>query len=164
MSVIAARVTDKFIEVASDSIISKEELKRTNFTKLIQVNDMIFGGCGSAEELSIFLDFVKEVPTIQFPTTAKIRDLMLEFAKVKELYTGDAKVDNAYIIAIDGSLFEVDGMFVTQITDYTAIGQGESYALAALHLNHSVQEAVKVAADLCCFVAEPINYKYIRKN
>ena len=164
MSVIAARIKDGVIDIACDSIIAKEDLKRNNFKKILQTNKMIVGGCGSAEELSLFFDYAKD-HEVDIATTQGVRDFMLEFAHMKELYTGESKVENAYIIAVETAsgnyLFEVDGMFVTEVTSYTAIGQGESYALAALYFNHSVQEAVQVAAAFSCYVAEPIQYYYM---
>lgn len=164
MSVIAAKIKDGQIDVASDSIIAKDDLKRNNFKKIFRTPSMIFGGCGSAEELSIFFDYAKESDFV-ITDTQSLRDFLLEFSNVKEAYTGDRKIENAYIIAIKdqtgNKLFEVDGMFITEVTDYTAIGQGEAYALAALALNHSVEEAVKVAATFCCYVSEPVNVFHI---
>ena len=59
----------------------------------------------------------------------------------------------------DGSeehVYEVDGMFVQEVKDYTAIGEGEPYALTALYLDHDVVEAVQAACKFSCFVSEPI--------
>ena len=156
MSVIAAKVTNEYIDIASDSIICKDTLKRTNFHKLRHINtDLIVGGCGVAEELSLFFEYAKKY-TPCGDTISDIQDYMLNFSHIKEQYMREPKLECAYLIVFKGHLFEVDGMLVQEIFDYTAIGEGEDYALAALHLNHSVQEAVKVACDLCCYVAEPI--------
>lgn len=155
MSVIAVRINDGKIEVASDSIIIKDDLKRTNFKKLIRTHNMIIGGCGTAEELSMFFDYAQE-HEIEEATTQGVRDFMFDFSRTKGVYTGESKIENAYIIVVDKRVFEIDGMFVSKVQDYTAIGEGESYALAALALGHTVEEAVGVAAKLSCFVAEPV--------
>ena len=161
MSVIAARIKDGVIDIASDSILVKDDLKRNNFKKVLQTSRMIVGGCGSAEELSLFFDYAKD-HQIEAATTQGVRDFLFEFSHTKGVITGDSKIENAYIIAIKkpygNYLFEVDGMFVTEVTSYTAIGQGESYALAALYLNHSVEEAIEVAAEFCCYVEGPVQH------
>lgn len=156
MSVIAAKVTPEYISVAADSILIKEEMKRTtNFPKLIQVNNMIVGGAGCAEELSLFQRFVTE----KKPRAASIegiQDFMRDFDRWKESYTNSTGIDNCYLLVFDNHLFEIDGMFVQEINDYTAIGDGEAYALTALHLGFLTTEAVKVTCDLCASVSEPI--------
>lgn len=164
ISVIAARVTDKYIHVAADSILLKEELKRTeNFSKLISVNNMIVGGCGSAEELSLFQRYA----TYNKPSEGSIfavQDFMKSFSRWKEQYTDSITIDNCYLIVYEHKLFEIDGLFVHEISDYTAIGEGEPYALTALHLGCVATEAVKVTCDLCCYTAEPIiDYFDIKK-
>lgn len=155
MSVIAVKIDSDKITVASDSIIIKDDLKRTNFQKLHDFEHMIVGGCGSAEELSLFFEFAKRSKE-KLTSVYAVQEFMDKFSNCKRAYTDDNKINNAYIIIYDKHVYEVDGMFVQEITDYTAIGEGEAYALAALHLGHSVEEAVQVACDLCCYVSEPI--------
>lgn len=157
MSVIAAKVGADYIQVAADSILIKEEMKRTtNFKKLIQFNDIIAGGAGSAEELSLFFRFIQNLNKPDTATIAGIQDFMRRFNNWKETYTNMTGIDNCYIIVYKGKLFEIDGMFVQEINDYTAIGEGEPYAITALHLGCLATEAVKVTCDLCHSVSEPI--------
>ena len=157
MSVIAAKVTDSYISLASDSIMIKGEQKRIGeFRKLRCVQPgLICGGCGDVEELTLFFAFMNEhKPT---STTIKaVTDLLNDFRQYKFIYTNNDVINNCYLIAFNNYLYESDGMFVREVTTYTAIGEGEDFALAALHLGHSAEEAVKVACDLCVSVAEPI--------
>ena len=53
-------------------------------------------------------------------------------------------------------MFEVDGMFVQEVTHYTAIGEGEPYALTALRLDYDPEYAVKITSELCTYVSEPV--------
>lgn len=163
MSVIAAKVFPDYIEIASDSILIKDDLKKTNFKK-IHTNQLITaGGCGSAEELCLFFTFIEEHEP-RVATVSGILSYMKQFAKWKFDYVNDDTINNCYIIIYKGKLFEVDGMFVQEIKEHTAIGEGEAYALAALHLKHSIEEAVKTACDLSCYVSEPIvKYKINKK-
>ena len=155
MSVIAARIFNNRIEVSADSILIKSDLKRTNFKKLIETNGMIVGGCGAAEELSLFFQYAKE----HNPNTADVEGIvsfMRRFADWKGNINNNDTVENCYIIVYKNKLFEVDEFFVQEITRYTAIGEGESYALAAMYLGHSTVEAVDCACEFCSAVSQPI--------
>lgn len=157
MSVIAAKVGADYIQVAADSILIKEEMKRTkNFSKLIQFNGIVAGGAGSAEELSLFFRFINNLNKPDSATVAGIQDFMRSFDRWKESYTNTTGIDNCYLIVYKGKLFEIDGIFVQEISDYTAIGEGEPYAITALHLGCMPTEAVKVTCDLCHSVCEPV--------
>ena len=155
MSVIAVKVEADKITIAADSIIIKDDLKRTNFQKLRDFGQIIVGGCGSAEELSLFFEFAKRSKD-KLTSVHAVQEFMNKFATCKRAYTDDNKINNAYIIIYDKHVYEVDGMFVQEVKDYTAIGEGEPYALAALYLGHDVVEAVQAACKFSCFVSEPI--------
>lgn len=156
MSVVAAKVYSDKIVVSADSIIVKGWSKRnSNFAKLYQVNGMIIGGCGEAQEMSFMLRFMQ---THQ-PESSSIKDILefiSEFSKWKRELAGDFSVSNSYIMAFGGHLFEIEAMFVHEIKDYVAIGAGEDFATAALYLGNAPEDAVKVACDLSCYVCEPI--------
>ena len=155
MSVIAAKVYEDRIEIAADSILIKDDLKKTNFKKLFNTTQMCVGGCGTAEELTLFFTFV-QTHEPESSTLADIQKFMRRFDEWKEEYVKKCGIENCYLIIYENKLFEVDGMFVQEIKDYTAIGEGEPYALTALHLGYSAEDAVKVSCELCCFVSEPI--------
>ena len=155
MSVVAGKIYEDKLVVAADSIVVRGWSKRTdNFSKLVSINDMIIGGTGSAEEISLLVHFAKT----HRPETASERDVLefiVEFSKWKKDY-GDAAINNEYMIACGGHLFRVSNMFVVEVHNYDAIGAGEDFANAALYLGHDAVDAVKVACNLCCFVAEPV--------
>lgn len=166
MSVIAGKVYNDKIVIAADSIIVKGWSKRNSgFGKLININDMIIGGTGTAEEMSLFFRFAQT----HKPETATEKDILTfitEFASWKHTnYNDNSFLKNTYLIAYDGHLFEIENMFINEIKDFMAIGAGEDYANAALYLGHSPEEAVKVACELCCFVSEPVvKYKMKREK
>lgn len=155
MSVIAVKVASDRIRIAADSILIKDDLKKTNFKKLFKFKDIIVAGCGSAEELSLFFKFAEEFTPASCDING-IRHYMKSFSDVLEDYYNDRKINNDYIIIYKGHVYEVEGMLVQEITDYTAIGEGEAYALAALYLGHDVIDAVEAACKFSCFVSEPI--------
>lgn len=155
MSVIAVKIYKDRIEAACDSIIVKDDLKRSDFLKLRKINDLLVGGCGTAEELCLMFNFAKtEAP--KHATTEYIQEYMRDFSFYVEKYTGERKVENVYILAYGDKVFEIDGMFVQEIESYTAIGEGEPYSLTALELGKDVKTAVKVACKFSCYVSEPV--------
>lgn len=141
--------------LAADSIVVRGGSKAVNEpAKLQAINDMIIGSVGLAEEGVLMTQFAKT----HKPETATERDVtgfMLEFRKWKKDYSDD-KFAGAYLIAYGGKLFYIECMYVIEVKDYFSIGYGRDYGNAAMYLGHSPREAVKVACDLCCFVAEPI--------
>lgn len=155
MSVIAAKVYNDKIIMAADSIICSGYSKRnSNFAKIVEINGMIAGSTGSAQEASIMWHYMQT----HKPASASEKDVLtfiIEFAQWRGNIDG-SKVENVYLLAYQGHLFEIQYMFVHEIHDFHAIGAGEDYANAALYLGHTPRESVKVACELCCFVSEPI--------
>ena len=154
MSVIAGKVYKNKIELAGDSIITRGWSKRNSFVKLMQINDMIIGGCGTAEELSLFFRFA-QTHKPETPTEKDVLTFVVEFATWKKDYDSNT-INNNYLLAIDGHLFEIEHMFINEVKDFSAIGAGEDFANAALYLGHNPKEAVEVACALSCYVSEPI--------
>lgn len=156
MSVIAARVYTDRITVAADSILVKGWSKRNNnFSKILNINGMIVGGTGSAHECGLMWNYMET----HLPASATEKDVLnfvVEFASWKKDFDGSSHVDNIYLMAFDGHLFEINHMFVHEIIDYIAVGAGEDFANAALYLGHTPNEAVKVACELSCYVCEPV--------
>ena len=162
MSVVAAKVTDKDIVIASDSIVIKGSTMRRDFDKLQSLNGIVVGGCGAAEELTLFFEYVK-VNDPPSGSVAAIQEFMKNFYKHKEQFVGENKSECDYLLIINRELYEVEGLYVKEVDDYTAIGEGEPYALTALHLGLSPRKAVEVAADLCCYVSTPIQSYVVSK-
>ena len=71
--------------------------------------------------------------------------------------TYESKLSNEYILVIEKKAFLVEGFFVKEITDYTAIGAGMDFSLSALYLGNSVKESIKAACHLSVYCEEPIN-------
>lgn len=155
MSVVCARVYPGEICIAADSMITKDDLKKTNFEKLRVIEELTVGGCGHAEELSLFFQFVADTEPYE-PTIKGMLQYMKEFSTYKENFTGNKEIENCYLIVYDNKLFEIDGMFIQEVTDYTAIGEGEPYALTAMRLDYDPEYAVKITSELCTSVSEPV--------
>ena len=57
---------------------------------------------------------------------------MSEFQDWMNNKTGESKLSNQYILIIEKKAFMIEGFFIKEVTDYTAIGAGMDFALSAL--------------------------------
>ena len=157
MSVVAARVYKDKIIMAADSIIVRGWSKRTDhdIVKINEINGMIVGGTGYAQELSLMWQYMATHKPAS--TTEKdVLSFIVEFSQWKRNLIGNGNVDNTYLMAYDGHLFQIEEMLVYEVSEYSAVGAGQDFANAVLYLGNSPRDAVKVACELSCFVAEPI--------
>lgn len=158
MSVVAVKLYADKIEMSADSIIvcgSRKELYYGHHTKINQINDMIIGTAGHCEESSLMWIYAKN----HRPAAATEKDVLefiMEFSDWKRGRTGNSNLDNQYLLAFGGKVFHIQNYMVLEVDKFSAIGAGADYALAALYLEKSAPEAVKVACELSCFVSEPI--------
>lgn len=164
MSVVAAKVLEDKVVMAADSILVKGCSKRnSNFAKIAGINGMIVGGVGYAQEISLMWHYMQTHKPAS-PTEKDVLSFIVEFSQWKQGAVGNSQVENSYLLIYQGHLFEIEYMFVHEISDYIAIGAGEQFANAALYLGHTPREAVKVACDLSCYVSEPIIEYSMRKE
>ena len=159
MSVVVCKIGKDKIEMASDSIVVQGWTKLNNaqnkVVKMMKYNDMILGGCGNADEMSLFFHYMK-THTIESMDEKSVLDFAIEFRRWKNDLTGDNSFVNPYIIAYKGKAFAIEGMLVFPIDDHYAIGAGQDYASGALYMGATPKEAVKAACELCAMVCEPI--------
>lgn len=161
MSVVCVKVYKDKIIFAADSICVRGYTKTTkDFSKLEEINGMIIGGVGFAEETNLLFMYAQTHKPL-FASEKGLSDFIFEFYKWKSELNIGFSSQNSYIIGYEDKAFYVENMLVKEITDYQAIGAGMEYALAVLWLGHTPKEAVKVACELCCYVAEPIVCKEI---
>lgn len=157
MSVVAVKITKNKIIVGADSIlVSGWTQEKDKLAKLNKVNDMIIGDVGDAQEGGLFLLYCKT----RKPKDASVDSLMefiSEFQTWMTSKTTETKLHNQYIIVLGGKAFIMEGFFIKEITEYTAIGAGMDFALSALYLGNSVKESIKAACHLSVFCEEPIN-------
>lgn len=157
MSVVAAKVYKDKIVMAADSIVVRGWSKRTDhdIVKINEINGMIVGGTGYAQELSLMWQYM----ATHKPASATEKDVLsfiVEFSKWQRDLIGNGSVDNTYLMAYDGHLFQIEDMLVYEVSEYSAVGAGQDFSNAVLYLGNSPRDAVKVACELSCFVAEPI--------
>ena len=163
MSVVAVKVEKDKITIGADSIlVSGWTQEKDKLAKLNKVNDMIIGDVGSAQEGALFLMYCKTRKPREASVEALV-EFMSEFQDWMAKKVDITKLDNQYVIILDRKAFMMEGFFIKEVTDYTAIGAGTDYSLAALYLGNSVKESIKAACHLSIYCEEPINIMEIKK-
>lgn len=163
MSVVAVKVTNKKITIGADSIIAFGwTQEKDKLAKLEEVNGMIIGSVGVAQEGALFRVFCRT----RKPRAADVEsivDFMSDFQDWLKNKIDDSTIENGYILVFDKKVFNIEGFYVKEVTDYTAIGAGMDFALAALYLGNSVEESIKAACHLSVYCEEPVNMFYVEK-
>jgi ATP-dependent protease HslVU (ClpYQ) peptidase subunit len=163
MSVVAVKVTKNKITIGADSIlVSGWTQEKDKLAKLGEVNGMVIGDVGDAQEGALFMVFCKTRKPREASVDALV-EFMSEFQDWLNKKIDETKLNNQYIIVFDGKAFLMEGFFIKEITDYTAIGAGMDFALAALYLGNSVKDSIKAACHLSVMCEEPVNIIEIEK-
>ncbi|MEL6939694.1 MAG: hypothetical protein AAFO84_10935 [Cyanobacteria bacterium J06598_1] len=160
MTVIAARKTSDAIVFAADTLISDGFSKVTSseliFAKLFEQNEMVIGTTGDCYEGTMMELFSRNHKPVNSTRLGMI-DFLVEFKEWIRKKEGGYSPKNGFLIAFDQKLFRiVQGLDVYEIHEFDAIGAGQDFAKAALHLGHTPNEAVKVACKLSLYCSEPI--------
>lgn len=160
MTVIAARKTKDTIIFASDSILVAGYLKATEkeviYNKLFQQNEMVIGSTGTGYEGTMMELFSRNHRPVDGNRLSVI-DFFVEFREWINKRDAGYAPENDYLIAYDKKLFRTyGGLDIYEVPEFEAIGSGEDFAKAALHLGHTPREAVEVACKLSIYCSEPI--------
>jgi ATP-dependent protease HslVU (ClpYQ) peptidase subunit len=160
MSVVACKILENGYEISADSILvfgsTQEKGEVRKFSKLFEANEVVVGGVGEAEELSLLQLFISTAKPYE-ETERAVLEFISSFNTWKKERTGSALTDaNEYLLGFRGKSFNICGWNVNQITKFHAIGAGMNFALAALHLGHDTRSAVEVATELSIYCEKPI--------
>lgn len=163
MSVVAVKKDLTKISISADSILMSSQTNlnspgspnQKSFTKIFSINKMIIGVVGDAEDCGLMAIFA-ETHNPKVPDIDSVTKFIVEFRKFKQELGGNVNSCSDFILCYQGHVFDIQGLMAMEIKTYFAIGAGEEYAMAALYLGHSTEEAVEVTCDLCCYVDKPI--------
>lgn len=159
MSVVAVKVTGNGYTVAADSIgvlgYTQTKGENLNMVKLKEVNSIVIGGVGYAEETNLLCLFC-ETRKPETNSASSLLTFLSEFSDWKYKKTGKYYGGNSYIIGIEDKVYSVMSYEIDLITSYWAIGAGMDFALASLYLGHTPEEAVATAIELSVYCENPI--------
>ena len=163
MSVVAVKVEKNKITIGADSIlVNGNTQEKDKMAKLFQNEWMVVGDVGEAQEGALFQIFSKTRKPRESSVEA-ITEYLFDFFTWKKEKTDSTELNNDYIIIFEKKAFLVEGFYVKEIKDYYAIGAGMDFALAALYLGSTVDEAIKTACHLSILCEEPVNIIEIKK-
>lgn len=161
MSVVAARRYADRIVFSADSIRVSGHLRETSRVtgdergKLFEMNDLVIGGVGLIMELSFMQIFTRNHKPAA-PTVEAVLDFIVEFYSWAASKDSSFGKRNDYLLGIEGEIFRIcDSYLVERINEFSAIGAGEYFALTAMYLDKSPEEAVNIANELCVYCSGP---------
>ena len=161
MTCVAAKIVEDQIHIAADSMVTGwgtwDITAQAKFSKIERVDDhYVLSGSGDREDVSLFFLYAK---THKIPDLVNMRTLvewLRDYSKWRKDTTGSWTAPGNILVAHPDGLFEIVDYDVAESDSYITLGSGAVEAAAALHLGHSVEEAVGVACDLNCFCNYPI--------
>src|SRR6056300_634267 len=102
MSVVAVRVKKNKIVIGADSIlVSGWTQEKDKLAKLNEVNGMVIGDVGDAQEGALFLIFCKTRKPREASVDALV-EFMSEFQDWLNNKIGEVKLENQYVIVLEG--------------------------------------------------------------
>jgi ATP-dependent protease HslVU (ClpYQ) peptidase subunit len=159
MSVIAVKIDGDTIHIAADNADVWGDTVTQTGDKLWHIggyySGRVLGAVGSSAVGLLMKHFLTHVDNTRLNTEAGWLDTALRFRQHCAGYGLNAD-DASFIVVENGKVWRLSGVHVTQVITHEAIGAGRPYALAALHLDHDVTDAVGVACDLNKQCARPI--------
>lgn len=158
MSVVAVKVYPNRIEMSADSIIVSGGRKETYFgghAKMRKINDMLIGTAGSCEEESLMWLYAQNHRPLS-NSEKDVLEFFVEFVDWKKDKASTSTLSNHYLFVYGGKAFHIENFLVLEVDNFSAIGAGSDFALAALYLDREPAEAVRVACKLSCYATEPI--------
>jgi len=152
MSVVAVKKTAKEITISADQQRTWGDGKDAREkAKLFQENGMVWGCCGTSDEIAMLKIFTKN-HTPKAANADGILDFLAEFGDWMRKKDSSARVQNHSILVYEQRIFCAFGLAVEEIEKFAALGSGMFCALAALELGQTTEKAVGIAKkfDLYC--------------
>jgi hypothetical protein len=152
MSVLAVRVLEDSIEIASDSLVTYGMRVQSEIEdcKLFKISDnFIIGGVGYLRDLSL----MKMFATDSKPSDNSYKSIFLYVSDyisyIKKHYDEYSPEDSIYYVIYDGKCYRIDGGYdIQEVTDIDSIGSGYESANAILLYGGNVVDAVKIACQV----------------
>jgi hypothetical protein len=117
MSVVAVKVTKDKITIGADSIlVSGWTQEKDKLAKLNEINGMIIGDVGDAQEGALFLIYCKTRKPREASVEALV-EFMSEFQDWMSSKIDETKLENQYIIVLEKKAFMMEGFFIKEVTD-----------------------------------------------
>ncbi len=160
MSVIAVKNFGDKIVIAADSQITRGDAK-SKHSKLFynEKNNLLWGASGYCREISTFEIFL-HTRLVTLTSEDEIYSMFLDFINFKKDFVGEKTLlENSYLMVSGDKAFysSQDGWIIgINSGEFEAIGCGFPEAKTALHLGHSVEEAIEITCKVNAYCMEPV--------
>ncbi len=168
MSVIAVKVTKAAIVMGADSAFSQ------GLTTIPVADAKMFihgpytvGVVGTGSFLSVLKLFFEDDEHSSIETENDMMRFLIRlrnFTKRINYVNDDSMTEDdeddedgfSFLLSTGSKVFFCENFMSLEINDYYAIGCGSDFAVAALELGHTVEEAVRVACHFSTYCSEPV--------
>ena len=115
-------------------------------------------------EITVYMKYARYIPELNRRETWEELVTRNKEMHIKKYPKLKDEIETTYKFVYDKKVFNIEGFYVKQVTDYAAIGAGMDFALAALYLGKTVKDSIKAACHLSVYCEEPINLIKINKK
>ena len=159
MSVAAVKICDNKIVLGADSVTIRGSTQnnRNIDAKIRQIEKgFSFAGAGTAMEIEMFYLFCKTRKPLDNQEES-ILTFFEEFREWLKKRTDISKIENSYIVIYKGKAFYFSQFYLKEVKNFESIGAGADFALAALYLEKTVEDAIETACNLSIYCEKPVN-------
>lgn len=173
MTTIAMRAVNGKVKIAWDSQATAGQSATFGINKVMKINDQFAVGAAGRLRYANLIhramvnrvhpydlaqpDFDGYAWLLDEVVPAWMKAVRREMDHAPDAEEGDDIPSGVALVALAGTVYEIGSDFsVMPVEGYTAIGSGQHFALAAMHLGKNPKQAVEVAAELDLFTGGSI--------
>ena len=156
MSVVAVKKYRDHIQIAADSIdIWGTTQEKDPKAKLFTLSgDCILGCAGSSATALLVRHILLMHPPIENTSFGLLQTVKTMYEKCRQ-YNLNLE-DSSFLLVWRNRVWRIVGLDIKEVEHFDAIGKGRDFALAALHLRHTPEEACNVACELSTQCEGPV--------
>lgn len=161
----------KIMHMAADSLVSDPTIKVQMKTKKIFQKDYMLCGFSGDIRAGQLLQYICKFPNMnKQPLNHIISDMIpaIQSCFSKNGYEIESEESFSFLVALEGTLFEIDHMFqvIPYEKNYAAIGSGVSYGTAYMYATENsslgprerLEGAIRCASEFCSAIGGRIDY------
>ena len=160
MTAIAVKITEKYIEISADTMISMGWWNKVetswpanikNFSKLYEINNMVIWFAWPVEDALVISQWMKtNLP--KWSTIDYIEQYVLSVYDHLKDRKAWRQADLQIILIFDQKVFVVRNYLIYEVAQYDAIGSWMHYCNTALYLGFDTKKALEVACEFAWWV------------
>jgi len=162
MTIVAARKYSDCILFSCDSQVTRGNRKTTppnlQAKKIFTSGEMTIGGAGLLSDLQWLHKYSESHGVGTNVNEYSISEYMTDFVRWMRKLDSNYQCKSDFLIAHGTNLFECfEATSVFVVPEYSCIGSGRDFALAAMYLNNTPEQACTVATAFCLYCQGPVS-------